>query len=648
MCGIVGQVRFDGEPVEEALLRRMGGLLVHRGPDDEGFYVDGPLGLGMRRLSIIDVAGGHQPLANEDGSVWIVCNGEIYNCPELRRELEQKGHRFATRTDVEVIVHLFEEMGERCVARLNGMFAFAIWDARRRRLVLARDRLGKKPLHYAVTHNALTFASEIPPILDDPAIERNVDLLALQQYLRLWYVPGPRTMFEGIRKLPPAHILVCEGGLVRLERYWDLDFSRKLNLSEAEWSERVLELLQDAVRIRLVSDVPLGALLSGGVDSSTVVALMSRLCSQPVKTFSIGFEEEGYNELPYARQVAQHLGTEHHEEIVRPDAAEVLPKLVWHYGEPFGDESSIPTYYVSRLARQHVTVALSGDGGDESFGGYPRLAEYLAFSAARSLRGLAADQVKGILSADRSLVAALDPRRWLAFGRELGFRAREIIDPMERYAHAWTVWQGGLASVLTPEVRAAARDLRALAPLARAWRRTRGWEAMDRLFYLELMTYLPDDLQVKMDIASMAASLEVRAPFLDYRLVELAASMPARLKIDEGQTKVLLRRIVDPLLPPDICRRGKWGFSMPIGRWLAGDLRPMMEDLLLDGTCRGRGFFRPDAVRDLVEAHVAGRRDWGRQLWLLLNFELWLRTFVDKPAAVIARTAFPMRAGAVR
>jgi len=626
MCGIVGKLNLNSNPVDESLLRRMCALSVHRGPDDEGILLDGALGLGMRRLSIIDVAGGHQPMSNEDDTVWLVCNGEIYNFPELRAELEDQGHHFFSRSDVEVIVHLYEELGEHCVGRLNGMFAFALWDARRRRLVLARDRLGEKPLHYVLTDQGLLFASEIRPLLEDPSVGRQVDLLALQQYLRLWYVPAPRTMFESIRKLPPAHILVCENGQVRLERYWNLDFSQKLVLSEAEWSERILDLLEDAVRTRLVSDVPLGALLSGGLDSSTVVALMSRFSSRPVKTFSIGFAEQDYNELPHARQVAQHLGAEHYEEIVRPDAAEVLPKLVSHYGEPFGDESCIPTYYVSRLARQQVTVALSGDGGDESFGGYPRLAEYLAFSPSHSLRGLVSGRLREVWAQKHPLRAILNPEGWGDFGRELAFRVREICDPMERYTHHWTVWKD---SPLTAEARKGVSSRQVLAPLQTVWRQTRRWEPLDRLLHLDLVTYLPDDLQVKIDIASMAASLEVRAPFLDYRLIELAASMPPRLKIRAGQTKALLRQVVKPLLPPDIITRGKWGFSVPIGRWLRDELQPLMQDLLLDSRCRERGFFRPVVVQEMVRAHTSGRQDYGRHLWLLINFELWCRTLLD-------------------
>lgn len=625
MCGIVGKVTFGEHRIDDGLIRRMCATITHRGPDDDGFYLTDHVGLGMRRLSIIDVTGGHQPLSNEDGTIWIVYNGEIYNFTELRPELEARGHRFATNTDTEVIVHLYEEMGERCVTQLNGMFAFAIWDEKRQRLLLARDRLGKKPLHYALTANGLVFASEIAAILDDDCVERRLNTVALPQYLRLWYTPGAETMLQGIMRLPPAHVLVCENGKIRRQRYWDVDFSQKLDLSEEEWKARVLALLDDAVRRRLISDVPLGALLSGGIDSSLVVALMSRHSSRPVKTFAIGFDDEAYDELPYARAVAQHLGTEHYDEIVRPDAAAVLPKLIRHYGEPFADESCIPTYYVSRLTRQHVTVALSGDGGDEGFGGYPRIARYAAFDSVSSLRGLMSGQARALVRSPRA--TAFNAQDWRRFGDELAFRMREIVDPVERYANAWTIWKDGVQDILTPAVRSQAAASRTLAALRDPWQRSRGWEVFDRLLYLDIATYLPDDLQVKIDIASMAASLEVRAPFLDYRLVELAASMPASLKFANGQTKVLLRRVAADYLPGGIAQRGKQGFSMPIAAWLRGELRPMMEDLLLDAECRQRGIFEPAVVAYLVRTHLSGQRDFCRHIWPLLIFELWYRLF---------------------
>ena len=489
MCGIAGQLRFDDMPVDKTLLSRMTQAQRHRGPDDEGIHQDGPLGLAFCRLSIIDIAGGHQPMSNEENTVWLVCNGEIYNFPEIRDDLIRRGHTFRTRTDAEVIIHLYEEMGTRCVDRLNGMFAFALWDSRRKRLLLARDRIGKKPLFYYHGPHFLSFASELQALLCDHQIPRQVDPVALAQYLQFWYIPAPRTIFQGISKLPPATVLLCEHGQIRQERYWDLNFARKETLSEEEWIERTLEVMRDAVRIRLVSDVPLGVLLSGGLDSSTIAALMNRLANNPVRTFSIGFEEDAYNELPYARQVAAFLGTEHHEEVIRPDAADLLPRLMRHYGEPFGDDSCIPTYHLARLARQEVKVALSGDGGDEAFGGYPRTWQYLAFRPGASLRGLLVEQAKAVFAKARPSWASADMPLWKGFGHELAFRLREIFRPVQRYAHAWIVWKDGVENLLNPEVAASLRREDFLQPWEDVLRRTQGWDALDRLLYLDISTY---------------------------------------------------------------------------------------------------------------------------------------------------------------
>ncbi|MEM3554392.1 MAG: asparagine synthase (glutamine-hydrolyzing) [Candidatus Micrarchaeaceae archaeon] len=632
MCGIAGQIRLDNAPVDSDLLQEMAHRLQHRGPDDEGFFQDGSLGLAFRRLSIIDLESGHQPIANEDGTIWLVCNGEIYNFVELRDSLLRKGHKFRSRSDVEVIVHLYEETGPRCVESMNGMFAFALWDSRSRRLLLARDRVGKKPLFYYHNPRSLTFASELQALLSDPQIPRHVDPVALAQYLQFWYIPAPRTIFQGVRKLPPASILLCDSNGVQLERYWDLDFAHKETFPENEWAERILDIAQDAVRIRLMSDVPLGALLSGGLDSSTIVALMSRLLSEPVRTFSIGFEEDAYNELPYARQVAICLGTDHREEIVRPNATQVLPMLLRHYGEPFGDDSCIPTYYLAQLARQQVKVALSGDGGDEAFGGYPRLWQYLTFRPGNSLYGLVVEHLKGICGRTRPPWASHNGSLWKDFVRELAFRVEEICRPVHRYAHAWIVWKGGLKNVLSQDVVAHLRE-DFLEPWKNILRKTKGWHPLDRLLYLDICTYLPGDLQTKMDIASMAASLEVRSPLLDYRILELTAAMPSAFKQHDRETKILFRRAIRSLLPTEIVQRGKQGFGMPISEWLRGQLRPMVQDMLLSDRGVWRDYFRPATVENMLQEHLAGHRDWGRHLWLLLCFEVWARTFLngDRP-----------------
>jgi asparagine synthase (glutamine-hydrolysing) len=624
MCGITGIINFKSVPADAPLIHRMCDLITHRGPDDDGFFFDGPVGLGMRRLSIIDVAGGRQPIANEDGTLHIVFNGEIYNFQELRQRLQAQGHRFATNSDTETILHLYEEKGEACVESLNGMFAFALWDAKRCKLFIARDRLGKKPLHYLQSAGGLAFSSEIAPLLEVPGFQRRVNLTALSQYLRLWYVPAPLTMFQGIYKLPPGHTLVVENGQVRIQRYWDVNFSDKLELSEEDWCGRLFELIDDAVKIRMISEVPLGAFLSGGLDSSAVVALMSRHSTRPIKTFSLGFDDPRFNELPHALEVARHLGSEHHEEVIRPNAAEVLPTLVRHYGEPFGDESCIPTYYVARMARKHVTVALSGDGGDENFGGYPRLKHYLAFNPLDSIRGLLSTSVRNGFTPDSRPGATLAARR--GFISELGFRVQEILDPMERYTHEWIVWKDGIHGLLSRAALAQAPRRGTLAPLELTWQRTKGWTPIDRLLYLEMMTYLPDDLQVKMDIASMAVSLEVRSPLLDYRLIELTAKMPAELKFRQTRTKYLFRKMVEPLLPPAITQRAKWGFSMPIRDWLKDELKPMVQDLILSENASD-GLFNHAAVTQIVNHHLAGEFDYSRHLWLLLNFELWQREF---------------------
>lgn len=629
MCGIVGKINHNSRPIDEELIRRMCNTIMHRGPDDEGYFIDGSIALGMRRLSIIDIAGGHQPISNEDGTIWLIINGEIYNYQSLQQNLEEKGHCFSTSTDIEVLIHLYEEYGTEFVSQLNGMFAFALWDAPRKKLILGRDRLGEKLLHYAQTSEGLVFASEIRPILEDPMIERRVDLVALQQYMRLCYIPGPRTIFQGVYRLPPAHLLVLQDHQLLLKRYWDVDFSDKLAQPEGRWAEQILALLEDSVRMRLISDVPLGALLSGGLDSSTVVSLMSRFMNQSVKTFSIGFEEEAYNELPYARLVATRLGTEHHEEIIKPDAAEVLPKLILHYAQPFGDDSCIPTFYVSRLARQYVKVALGGDGGDENFGGYPRLPQFVGFSPFNSIRGLVSGYVKGKLMRSPGGVPTTRGGDSLKFMPELAFRLDEIFNPMQRYANQWVVWKQAENNVLSSEIASTASKQEVYDPLSAAWKKTKGWHPIDRLLYLELMTYLPDDLQVKIDIASMACSLEVRAPLLDHRLVELAASMPANLKFAAGQTKSLFRKAVHDLIPPEITARGKSGFSMPISDWLRKDLSPVVEGLLLDSSFQQQDYFSPGAVRDVVEKHFSGEKDYGRQVWLILNFQLWFRAFIS-------------------
>jgi len=628
MCGIGGKLYFDpARPVERDVLTRMNAVQAHRGPDDAGIYCQGPVGLAHRRLSIIDLSpAGHQPMANEDGTVWIVFNGEIYNFLALRPDLEQRGHRFRSRTDTEVVLHLYEDHGVGCLEFLRGMFAFAIWDAPRRQLLLARDRLGKKPLCYHLDAEAFRFASEAKAILQDPAVEARPDPSAISQYLTYGYVPSPGSAFRGMHKLPPAHYLVCRDGRVQVARYWRLRRDCKLQRPEGEWCRDILTRLEEAVRLRLVSEVPLGAFLSGGIDSSAVVAMMSRAAGA-VKTFSIGFDEPEYDELRYARLVAERFGTEHHELVVRPDAAAILPKLAWHYDEPFGDSSAVPTYYVARMTRQYVTVALNGDAGDENFGGYDR---YVASLLAASFDGWPG---AGLLR--RAIRWGL--RLWPQGGRRTSLlvRGRRFLDglteaPERRYARWFCHFYGERKDeLLTPEFRASLDGKDALDILLTAYRESDAADFMDATLGVDAALYLPDDLLVKVDTASMAHSLEARSPFLDHEFMEFAATIPSDLKVRGRTKKYILKRALADLLPAEILHRPKMGFGVPIDHWLRHDLREMAYDTLLAPRCLDRGYFRPETLRRLMDEHVRGRANWHYLLWTLLMLELWHRTYVD-------------------
>jgi len=624
MCGIVGQYNFNGTPVDEHLIRQMNAQLVHRGPDDDGYYMDTVVGFGSRRLSIIDLNTGHMPIGNEDGSIWITFNGEIYNFLELRQDLLHRGHVLKTRTDTEVIVHLYEEYGVDCLQHLNGMFALAIWDSSRQRLLLARDRLGKKPLVYAVLPDGVVFASEIEALRKHPGISTELDYEALDLYMTMMYIPSPFTIYKAIRKLRPAHYLLAEKGQVKIERYWDIPYGQKRQVSEDEAVEELRELMTDAVRRRLISDVPLGAFLSGGLDSSAIVALMSGLMREPVKTFSIGFEADDFNELNFARQIAERYRTDHHEFIVKPELLKVVPELLRHYGEPYGDDSAVATYYVSKLAREHVTVALTGDGGDETFGGYPRYA-----SALNPLHLLPDYLRDGVQSAARS-VELRNPRRFLgAFkGAALGAAgiAREIGRPIQAFANRMTFLNTKTRNQLYSE------NLRKKVKLSDSWlvrslpASKAGWLALDKMFYLDQSIYMVDDILVKVDIASMANSLEVRCPILDYRIVEWSASLPPEMKVHRGETKKLFRLAFGDLLPPDILGRQKMGFAMPIDEWIRGELYEITRDYLTDQTSRERGLFNQNRIVDMLDRHKEGSDRYGLQLWLLVMFEIWMRT----------------------
>ncbi len=631
MCGIYGiaDLTLAQNPGRE-LLARMDDVIVHRGPDDSGQYFGKGVALGMRRLSIIDLSGGHQPISNEDGTVWVVCNGEIYNFQELRERLVKAGHVFRTRCDTEVLVHYYEQEGLEFVKHLRGMFAIALWDAKRSRLVLVRDRLGKKPLYVRREPKRILFASEIKAILQDENVPRRVNAEALREYLALGYVPAPATLLEGIEKILPGHYWVIENGRVEDREYWDVRFDQvDEKCSEQEWIERVREKLLESVRIRLVSDVPLGAFLSGGVDSSAVVAAMARFSDQPVKTYSIGFEGQDsyYNELQYARVVADAFHTDHHEIIVRPEVAELLPQLIWHLDEPIADSAFVTTYLVSRLARQSVTVILSGVGGDELFGGYRR---YLGDSLRRYYGLLPGFVQKKWLPA---ILARLPQDRSAGWKNNIryasAFAKTAAQDPVSRYL--------SYVTLLSPEMRR--RVLRetdgngdgsASRVLQTYFDRCRGWDPLHQNMYVDVKTSLADDLLALTDKMTMATSLECRAPFVDQELVELSARIPAHFKVRGLTMKYLLKKAVEPWVPKSILHRKKRGFGAPVGSWLRRDPEVLVRDTLSESRIRKRGFFDPGVVQEIIASHRAQEADHTDHLLALINFELWCRIFLDR------------------
>jgi asparagine synthase (glutamine-hydrolysing) len=623
MCGIAGKFNFDRtRPVDRHLLTAMTSVVAHRGPDADGFFVGAGIGLGHRRLSIIDLSTGDQPLTNEDHTIWVVFNGEIYNFSEIRTELQSLGHRFRTGTDTEVIVHGYEQWGDRVVDRFRGMFAFALWDERTRRLLLVRDRIGVKPLYYCATPSGLTFGSEIKSLLEDPDVPRDWSAEGLDAYLTLQYVPCPQTIYRAVWKLPPGHLLIAEGGRVSVKRYWDLIFTGDGQAArEEEYLEQLDALVDESVRLRLVSDVPLGAFLSGGIDSSAVVAAMAGTGAGRVVTTTVGFDEQGFNELDHARTVAQHLGVEQHETIVRPDIADLLPKLVWHFDEPFADSSAVPTYYVSRAAREHVTVALSGDGGDELWAGYARHRVEGWEQTARRWLGPIGGTIAGRLAGGLPLgVKGARSLRHLA------------LPPADAYArkHAYGLFESDARSALySHDFATEVRNADPFAGFRLAYHSCSSKDPLDRALYVDVKTYLADDIMTKVDRMSMAVSLEAREPLLDHKLLEFAASVPTCLKLKNGRSKYLLRRLLERRIPPAIVDRPKHGFEAPTGAWLRGPLAPLVDSLLSDGRLRARGIFDDRAVAGLWHQHRAGRQDHRHRLWSLVMLELWFRQYVD-------------------
>lgn len=630
MCGIAGIVDSESTArVDPSVIHHMCETIVHRGPDEEGMYVKDGVGLGMRRLSVIDVAGGHQPVHNERRTVWVVFNGEIYNFPELRAELETRGHLFYTNSDTEVIVHLYEEMGANCVQKLRGMFAIALYDEPRRRLLLARDRLGKKPLLYAVRNRRLVFGSEIKALQAAAPDLAEVDREALLSFFYFGYIPDPLTAFRPIRKLLPGFVLEFFDGQIHLQRYWDLpDFGTIEPKSEEECLENLENRLAEAVRIRLISDVPLGALLSGGVDSSTVVALMARFTSAPVKTFSIGFTRQDFNEAPFARALAEKFGTEHHELIVEPNMSETLDKLTRSLEEPFGDSSMLPTYLVSCEARRYVTVALSGDGGDELFAGYDRYQVQLRRNKVAHVPEFAG----------RGYRNRIYPRLPSGFlGRKLLFNIS--LASSDRYLDsiAYLPADARERCLFSKEFLDFADEVPSPFQLFRAYLEERpDLDSLSRIQFLDTKTYLPGDILTKVDRMSMATSLEVRSPLLDHIIVEWAARLSPSWKIRFGERKYILRKLARKLgVPSDILDRPKQGFAMPLIHWWRRELKQDLLEILFEPRAVQRGYFEPAALRQLVSEHQSGRRDHSAQIWLLLIFELWHRNFLEEmPSAL--------------
>jgi asparagine synthase (glutamine-hydrolysing) len=623
MCGIAGLATADGLRQEDAgLVDRMLQTLAHRGPDDQFQSGDDRAMLGARRLAIIDLEGGRQPLRDESGLIVATQNGEIYNYIELHADLERKGHRFQTVSDTETIVHLYEEYGTGFVEHLRGMFAIAIWDGRTGRLVLARDRLGKKPIYWRLADGRLTYGSELKAILADPSVDRVVDREALDLYLQHQYVPSPWTILKGVAKLPPASVLTWDGGEPTIERYWLPSYEPKTSQSLEDDVDEGMAIVREAVRLRLRSDVPVGVFLSGGMDSSVVTALMADLSADPVRTFSIGFENQTFDELAYARAVAERFGTVHSEEIVRLDAIALLPDLADHFDEPFADSSAVPTFRVSQLAAQHLKVVLTGDGGDESFGGYSRYRVnkiFEAFDPVPSPLLRAAARAGRLATAPLGSQSRLRKRLRIAEGL-FG------LDPDERYVTQMT-------SLGDRDRGRLMRDRNGTAPYLLQVLRDGPKDPIDRLLRADLLTYLPEDLLVKMDRATMANSLEARSPLLDHKLVEFVARLPIDRKIEGTTTKVLLRSIAKRLMPADHVDRPKMGFSAPIGDWFRGALGDRYEELVLAPDAACRSYLDQTVAREMIEEHRSGQADHDGQLWSLLMFELWARRWLTAPAA---------------
>ncbi|MDR3542771.1 MAG: asparagine synthase (glutamine-hydrolyzing) [Desulfocapsaceae bacterium] len=648
MCGITGIFQRNGQPVNPDGLIRMTRTLLHRGPDEEGYFVNaspsasleregipihflpepaplaaGWVGLGHRRLSIIDLKSGQQPLSNEDGSIWIAFNGEIYNFQELAAELKGRGHQFRTNSDTETIVHAYEEYGERCVEKFRGMFAFALWDNRRQELFIARDRLGKKPLYYALEDSRFLFASEIKAILDYQDVPRTLNMQALSDYLSLLYIPAPQSIFTSVCKLPAAHYAVITATACTITQYWDLSFEPDGHRSSEQIQEGLLEILQDATRMRMISEVPLGAFLSGGVDSSAVVACMSKVSREPVKTNAIAFPYARYDESVYARDIAKRFGTDHQEFLVEPDAVSVIEKLAWHYDEPFADPSAVPTYYVSKMTRDRVTVALSGDGGDENFAGYRR---YYFDCLEQRIRGLLPDSIR------RSLFGTLGFLYPKADYLPQMFRAKTLLsniarDPAEAYCFSMSAFkEEDKRRLLKPEILHALQGYRTDDLFKDLYRKAPAVDHLSKIQYIDIKTYLAEEILTKVDRASMAVSLEVRCPILDHRLMEYAAGIPSDMKLAGKDGKHIFKQALSRYLPAETLWREKMGFSMPVKEWFRRDLKDYLHACAVDGPATHK-YLNRSHLESMYHQHVSGRRDWTAELWAVLMLNLWDRNY---------------------
>jgi asparagine synthase (glutamine-hydrolysing) len=631
MCGICGIFNLDGQTVDKELLQRMNNTLVHRGPDGEGYFVQSNIGLGHRRLSIIDIEGGKQPMGNEDDSIQVVFNGEIYNFLELKKDLEAKGYRFRTRSDTETIIYGYEEWGEDIIQKLRGMFAIALWDSRNQKLLLIRDRIGKKPVYYYLGKDHISFASEIKALLMDKSIPKEIDPIALDSYLSFGYVPSPLSIFKAIRKLPPAHVAVYRPGDFRVRQYWDLDMGNEaFPKPEKEVLEELKSLFDEAVRLRLISDVPLGAFLSGGVDSSAVVASMAGLIGkEPVKTATIGFSDKSFDEIEYARIVAKLYQTDHTEFVVNPDALKVLEDIVWHLDEPFADASAIPTYYVSKMARRKVTVALSGDGGDETFAGYINryYMNRLEDSIRRKLPGFLKQNILGPMGeiypkADflprpfrlKRFLSNLSHTFEQAYFRDMSFY---FLPEMKE-------------KLYRSEFKSAIKDINAFDILRDHFKVNQNPDITSRVQYVDIKTYLPEDILIKVDRMSMAHSLEVRAPILDHKLIEYVGSLPSTLKLKGKESKYIFKKMLEDRLPKNILYRKKQGFSIPLASWLRNELKGFVEETLFLSQNGLSSFFNLKYIEDLWRKHLSGRQNYAYPLWGVMMFSLWKRKFLDK------------------